>query len=153
MQPLSFEEIYPAIEAESIDFLFANPSYFACAELQYELQAILSITNRVMGFPLEQFGGVIVRSAFRPEIKSTEDINNRIFEAVSWSSLGGYQMAWSELTRKGLSPLFSPSELRFGKTHTHVIEDVVNGVVDVGTVRTDTIVPGVAIGRTEACKF
>ncbi len=146
MVPLGFDEIVPAIAERRVDFIFTNPSQFVCAELVYSIRAIATILNRRFGFALSTFGAVIFRSKNRTDIATIEDIQGKVFESVDLSSLGGWQMGYRTLKGLSLSPFVLASEFRLGGTHPNVVLDVINGSVDVGTVRTDTLEGMVAAG-------
>ena len=57
--PLSFIEIYPAVETRSVDFIFANPSFYACLEREFGVTASATLINSREGVALSQFGGVL----------------------------------------------------------------------------------------------
>ena len=44
--PLSFEQLMPAVAGRDIEFLIANPYYFACAEKEIGATAALSLLNK-----------------------------------------------------------------------------------------------------------
>jgi hypothetical protein len=46
-------------------------------------------------------------------------------------------MQWRELKSRGINFLLDPKEVRFAGNQKKIVKDVVNGVVDVGMVRTD----------------
>jgi twitching motility protein PilJ len=59
--------------------------------------------------------------------------------AVSKSSFGGWQMAYKEILEAGVDPFSDFQKLEFGGKHENVVLAVLNGAVDAGTVRTDTL--------------
>lgn len=59
MVPLPFTEIYSSVATRTVDFMFANPSYFACLERQFGATASVTLLNSRSGFALSEFSGVI----------------------------------------------------------------------------------------------
>ena len=85
------------------------------------------------------FGGVIFCRADRKDINSLQDLKGKRFMAVERTSFGGWLMAWREFKDHNINPFRNFAEMRFGGTHDAVVYAVLNGEVDGGTVRTDTI--------------
>lgn len=57
--PLPFIDIYEAVATRTVDFMFANPSFFACLEREYGVTAALTLLNEREGFALAKFSGVL----------------------------------------------------------------------------------------------
>jgi phosphate/phosphite/phosphonate ABC transporter binding protein len=136
--PLSFEGIYNAIENNEIQFVITNTSFYAGLEKKYAASAIATLKNKVRGTIYTKFGAVIF-SKKDSGINDLKDIIGKSFVAVDKSSLGGWQMAYRELKKIGIEPETDCSKLSFVKTHDLVVYNVLNGLADVGTVRTDTL--------------
>ncbi len=66
-------------------------------------------------------------------------LKNKKFMAVDQRSLGGWHMGWFLLKENGIDPLNDFKDLRFGGSHDAVVYAVREGIVDAGTVRSDTI--------------
>ncbi|MFO7775848.1 MAG: PhnD/SsuA/transferrin family substrate-binding protein, partial [Candidatus Hydrogenedentota bacterium] len=139
MVPLRFEQIEPAVQEGSVDFLIANSSIFAEMEARYTLNAIATLRNEHYGEAYSVFGGVIFTRADREDIRSLDDLKGTRFMAVNPTSFGGWRAGWLEMQERGLSIPEDFSELRFGDTHDAVAEAVLDGDVDAGTVRTNTL--------------
>lgn len=136
--PLKFTEIEPALANRQIHFLIANSGYYASMQEKYNLKALSTMVNRRQNVALEKFGGVIfVRNDSK--INELEDIRGKRFMCVKYSSFGGGQMAWRLLLEKGINPKTDCSRFVEGGTHDNVVMAVLEGKVDVGTVRSDTI--------------
>jgi PAS domain S-box-containing protein/putative nucleotidyltransferase with HDIG domain len=84
------------------------------------------------------FGGVIFTRADRKNINKIIDIKGTKFAAVKENSFGGYHMAWREMAEAGITPN-KDTELQFSRTHDAVVYAVLQGTVDAGTVRSDTL--------------
>ena len=109
--------------------------------------------NSRQGKPLKSFGGVIITSEENDDINSINDLSGKTFMAVKKSSFGGWQMAYMELLNQGIDPFKAFSKVEFGGKHDNVVLAVQNGIVDAGTVRTDTLERMAATGIIEMSEF
>jgi two-component system, LuxR family, sensor histidine kinase TtrS len=136
--PLKFTEIEPALKNHTIDYLLANSAFYAMFQEPYNLRAILTMVNRRGKVARKEFGGVIF-------VRKDSGINNlnalkgKNFMCVKYTSFGGAHMAWRQLLDKGIDPKKDFKSFREGGTHDKVVIAVKNGVVDAGTVRSDTL--------------
>ena len=137
--PLGFDKINSAVEKGKVDFVLANPSIYVELEYLYGANRIATLKNRRLGGTYTKFGGAIFCKANRNDIRKLIDIKRKSFMAVSETSFGGWQMVWRELKDKGIDPYRDFKELKFGGTHDAVVYAVRDGVIDVGTIRTDTL--------------
>ncbi len=135
--PLDFAKVGQATANNSIDFILTNSSYYVELKNKHGVQAIVTLINSRQGQALKKFGGVIFTKANSP-INSLSDIKGKNFMGVSEASFGGFQMGMRLLKDNGIDRNDFAS-LKFGKKHDNVVLSVLNGVVEVGTVRTDTI--------------
>ena len=136
--PLSFEQVYPAVEVGEVDFIVANPSFYVNLEVKYGADRIATLKNLRDGKVCTLFGGVIITKA-GSGIGKLADIKGKRFMAVEETSLGGWQMAWRELKEQGIDPYKDFADLQFGGTHDAVVYAVSESKVDAGAVRTDTL--------------
>ena len=148
--PLDFEEVMPAVQSESVAFFLVNSSMFVTAQVKYGATPIATMINSRQGKPLKSFGGVIITTADSDEINSLVDLKGKTFAAVKDSSFGGWQMAYKEILDAGVDPTRDTSDLVFSGKHDNVVYAVLNGEVDAGTVRTDTIERMAAEGLIDA---
>jgi PAS domain S-box-containing protein len=135
--PLDFDEVQDAAEQRSVEFLLVNPSMYVALEyhgLVYRIATFQQPSVKGEG-PLPVFGGVIFCRADRNDIQSLQDLVGKRFAAVSPSSLGGWHSAWREFEHLGIHPQKDFSHLAFSGTHDAVVEAVLDGRVDGGTVR------------------
>ncbi len=151
--PLGFDEVNPAVEAGKVDFFLANSSMFVTAEVRYGATAIATMVNSRQGKPLKSFGGVIISSDGNDEIKGISDLKGKKFMAVKESSFGGWQMAYKSLLDAGINPYTDFAKMEFGGKHDNVVYAVMNGAVDAGTVRTDTLERMAAAGEIDLADF
>lgn len=136
--PLKFAEIETALKSNQIDFLLANPAFYARYEEKYELNALATMVNRRGFNAVKQFGGVIV-ARHDSKINRLEDTKGKRFMCVKYTSFGGAHMAWRLLMENGINPKTDFMSFLEGGTHDKVVMAVMDGTVDVGTVRSDTL--------------
>ncbi|PJC85609.1 hypothetical protein CSW98_13590 [Vibrio sp. HA2012] len=136
--PLDFDALDDAVENQEVDFVITNTLYFA--ELEHSLGVTRIATLKNLGLKnevLTNFGGVIfVRK--ESAIESLSQLRGKKFGAVEQNSFGGWVMARKELRNNGLEQE-DFSQLEFLKTHDQVVYAVLDGRIDAGTVRTDTL--------------
>jgi len=96
---------------------------------------------------------VILTSVDNDGINAINDLKGKSFMAVSKSSFGGWQMAYKELKKAGIDPAKDFTKLEFGGKHDNVVYTVMNGAVDAGTVRTDTLERMAASGEIDMEEF
>lgn len=137
--PLSFDEVNPAIADQKVNFFLANSSMFVTAKVQFGATAVATMVNSRQNKPLKSFGGVVFTSVDNDHFNQFEDLKGATFMAVKKSSFGGWQMAFKEFVDAGINPNLDFKKLEFGGKHDNVVYAVMNGAVDAGTVRTDTL--------------
>ena len=147
--PLGFDAVNPAIEKGDVDFFLVNSSMFITAKVKYGASGIATMINSRQGKATKSFGGVIFTSEENEDINSVSDLSGKTFMAVKKSSFGGWQMAYMELLDQGIDPFKDFASLEFGGKHDNVVLAIQNGVVDAGTVRTDTLERMVAGGMID----
>lgn len=147
--PLDFAEVTPAVASANVDFILANPGIYVNLEVLYRVSRIATLNNRRGDEPLNIFGGVLFARAERDDIRDFQDLRGRSFAAVDQTSLGGFQMVWRELLGAGINPYRDFSRLRFAGIHDQVVYQVLEGAVDVGTVRTNILERMAAAGEID----
>lgn len=151
--PLSFDDVFPAINDKSVDFFLVNSSMFVTAKVKFNASAIATMINSRQGKSLKSFGGVILTYVDRDDINSLDDIKGKTFMAVKKSSFGGWQMAYKEFLDNGIDPKSDFTKLKFGGKHDNVVLSIQNGEIDAGTVRTDTLERMAAAGDIDMSEF
>lgn len=138
--PLGFDEIHTAVLESRIHFVLANSAFYVDLEKRHGISRIATLINlHITGQQTTTFGGAIFTRANRHDIHDLGDLKNRPFMAVETRSFGGWIMAWREFKREGIDPASYFSSLEYGETHDAVVFAVRDGLVDAGTVRTDTL--------------
>ena len=135
--PLGFDELRQAVSEERIDFVLTNTMYYVDLEYRYGVSRIATLVNRFQHDRLTRFGGVIITRAERSDITSLHDIPGKRFGAVDPFSFGGWVMARYEMEKEGIHP--EKLKVTYLHSHDNVVNAVLSGTVDVGTVRTDTL--------------
>ena len=137
--PLDFDAINRAVQEDAIDFVVANSSMYVKFEILYGASRIVTRKMDSSRGPQTLFGGVIFCRADRSDLQTLADLKGRRFMAVDEDSLGGWHAAWREFKDHGLNPQRDFASLCFGGTHDAVVRAVIEGKVDAGTARTDTL--------------
>lgn len=136
--PIKFTLIEAMVKHGRIDYLLANSAFFVEMESKYQVRPIATMINALNSRPIAEFGGVVFTRK-GSAIKELEDIRGKSFMVVKYSSFGGGQMAWKLLLDNGIDPQKDTSAFLEAGTHDRVVHAVQKGVVEVGTVRTDTL--------------
>ena len=150
---LGYNQIYDFVKKEKIDFVLTNSSSYVELEHAYGVNRIATLKNGCVYGVCTRYGGVIFRNADREGMKLLTDLRGKTFMAVDEMSLGGWQAAWRELKEKGIDPYHDFKELRFGGTQDAVIYAVRDGIVDAGSVRTNTLERMNAEGKIDLNDF
>ncbi|MGA6925882.1 MAG: PhnD/SsuA/transferrin family substrate-binding protein, partial [Desulfosarcina sp.] len=137
---------------KQIHFLVANSGFFASMQEKYSLKALATMVNRRQDTAVEQFGGVLFVRQNSP-INTLDDIRGKRLMCVKYSSFGGGQMAWRLLLDHGINPKSDCHAFSQGGTHDDVVMAVKKGIVDVGTVRSDTLERMQAEGKIKMSEF
>ena len=127
--PLDFDEVYEAVEKKTIDFVFANSSYYVGLARVWDITRIATLKNLRLGKGYIEFGGVIFTLADRDDIKKLEDLKGLSFAAVDKNSFGGWQTAYREFHDNNIDPFKDFSSFIFSGTHDAVVEQVLSGKV------------------------
>ena len=137
--PLDFDEVDKAVRNEEIDFILVNPGIYVNLEYRYRVSRLATMQHLRGTDASKVFGGVIFTRSDRDDIKTLSDTRGKSFMAVDVTSLGGFQMSWRELNAEGINPYKDFSRLEFGGIHDHVVNSVLSGDIDVGTVRSNIL--------------
>lgn len=139
--PLTYAQIFKAMENKEIDFILTNPGLYVEFEYKYGIQRIVTLINKhPSGLIHTEFGSVLFTHIDnRKKYNTIEDLVDTNIAGVDEKSLGGWQMAWRELVEHDIDVKTDLKSLVFKGTHDKVVYAVLNKEVDVGTVRTDTL--------------
>jgi phosphate/phosphite/phosphonate ABC transporter binding protein len=137
--PLGFNDLNNAVAHASVDFVITNTFQYVTFEYRYGTSRIATLQNHSDdGIGQQRFGGVIFTRNDNTTIHTLEDIQNKRFAAVDPESFGGWIMGKKELLDHGIKE-DDFSQLIFLNSHDAVVHAVLEGRVDAGTVRSDTL--------------
>ncbi len=137
--PLTIEEFYPAAEKNELDFMITNPGMYVNLEAKYGANRIVSLKKLRVGQVNPVFGAVIFTRAERNDINELKDFKGKTFAGVKKGAFGGWQMALAVFKEQGIDPERHFKDLSFAGSPSNVVEVVLNGEVDGGTIRTDIL--------------
>jgi phosphate/phosphite/phosphonate ABC transporter binding protein len=137
--PLDFDHISNAVANHAADFFFINSGIFIELEMKYGVRPIATVRTLRGDKGVSLFSGLIITRADRTDIRSFKDLRGKNFAAVKKNSLGGWLMAKRELEGYGINTDHDFKNFIFAGTHDAVVYKVMQGVVDAGTVRSDTL--------------
>lgn len=147
---LDNRSIGPAVAGGEVDFVLTNPGSYVELEARYGVTRMLTLRNLRQGQPYTVFGSVIFTRIDHPHVKNLKDIRGRTFMAVGKSAFGGFLMAWREFKDRGIDPFKDFTEIKFvGLPQDPIVHAVLNGEVDAGVVRTDTLERMAAAGKIQ----
>jgi len=152
--PLDLEQLRHAVEKQKIDFVITNTGQYVELEAFYGASRIATVKNNINGQVSTSFGAVIFTRADRDDINTLEDIKGKRFMGVKRTGFGGFQMAWREMIEQGVDPFRDLASLEFsGFPQDEVVYAVRDGLVDVGTFRSETLEQMAEEGKIQLSDF
>lgn len=136
--PLTHEEFEHALNKGELAFVLTNPGHYVLLEVKFGITRIATFLARHEAQTLKRFGSVIFTRANSP-IRELKDLRGGTLAAVSEQAFGGYQLALLEFRRAGLKINEDLDIKWLGFPHADVVDAVLNGSADVGTVRSGTL--------------
>jgi len=137
--PLDYNQIIDSVKNKEVDFILTNSSSYVELEFLCGANRIATLKNECLGGVCKTYSGVIFCKADKTEMQSLRELKGKKFMGVSSFSFGGWLMAWREMKAEGIDPFTDFKELKFGGTQDAVVYAVRDGIVDAGTVRSDTL--------------
>ncbi len=138
--PLSLNEMTDAVSAGTIDFILTNPGNYVDMEARFGATRIATLQPSTIVPAENVFGAVIVVRADNDNIKNLSDLKGASFMAVGKQAFGGFQMAWREMEAAGVDPFDDLAAITYsGFPQDQIIQAIIDGKVDAGTVRTGVI--------------
>jgi diguanylate cyclase (GGDEF)-like protein len=128
-----------SVRDKKIDFVITNTMYYVLLEAKFGVSRIATLVNadKFNRYGLKEFGGVIFTKRTNKKINNILDLKNKTFGAVSELSFGGWIMGYEELVHSNID--LDDLDMKFLGTHDAVVEAVLDGSIEAGTVRTDTL--------------
>ena len=136
--PLTHEELEHAINKSQLDFILTNPAHYAGLEVRLGITRIATFLSRSRDIPLKQFSSVFFT---RPDqvITQYEELRGLRLAAVSPEAFGGFQLMQDAAMQHGFDISSNMDVIWMGFPHSDVVEAVLSGRADVGTVRSGTL--------------
>ncbi|XPS86981.1 two component system sensor histidine kinase [Desulfosarcina variabilis str. Montpellier] len=138
--PLDFDQIFNAIQNQTVDFIFANPSFYVELEVRFGVTRIATLNNLDSDKAAHAlFAGVVVARMDRSDVNELNDLRGKTVMAVDKRSMGGWHMQWRAMKAQGIDPYRDFKRLSYGGTHDAVVYAVRDQIIDAGCVRSDTL--------------
>ncbi|MDS4030805.1 MAG: PhnD/SsuA/transferrin family substrate-binding protein [Candidatus Contendobacter sp.] len=145
-----YAELEAAIAEGQVDFVLTQPAHYVLMTYRDGVSSPLAtLVDKVGGYPLDVFGGVIFTRANRDNIATLADLRRKILATATMDSLGSYQMQALELAHAGIH---LPQDARVIETQPpqdRVVQAVLTGQADAGFVRTGVIEAMVREGKLD----
>ena len=152
INPLTNDDIVRMVERQKVDFVITNPGSYAQLEANHGVSRLATIRKKFSGNDNPIYGSVIFARA-DSTINTLKDIKNKSFMAVHKKAFGGWWMAKREFLEDGINE-DDFSQLSFvGFPQDQIVNAVIEGKVDAGTVRTGLIEQLVAEGKLDGSKI
>jgi len=146
--PLTHEAFRNRIRKGQLDFILTNPAHYVQLEMQFGATRIATFRNRFQDRVLTRFGSVLfVRRD--SGIESLDDLPGRSLAAVNAEAFGGFLLARKLLMDRGIDPLEDMRPLWLGFPQDDIVQAVLQGRAEVGTVRSGVLETLAAQGRIE----
>lgn len=148
---IGLDEIVQAAGRGEFEFILTNPSSYVELNILHGARALVTLNNRRANTAQSQFGAVIFTHTRSEHILRLEDLKGMRVMGVSELAFGGWRVAWLEMLEHGIDPYKDLKALLFaeGKTQPEVVKAVLEGMVDVGVVRTDQLERMAASGEVD----
>jgi diguanylate cyclase (GGDEF)-like protein len=140
--PQTIDSIKLAAMNKEVDFVLTNPASFVTlvSYSKSSLSHIATLRNRREMGGFTEFGAIIFTRSDRDDIQTLSDLKNKSFMAVHENAFGGWWMALREMRSYGIDEHRDFSRLEFaGFPQDKIVNAVLNGDIDAGTVRTDVL--------------
>ncbi len=138
--PLTNDDIDLLVEQGKVDFVLTNPASYALLEMRQGLSRIATIKRAHKKRHYSLYGAVIFTRSDNSSINRISDLKNKSFMAVHAKAFGGWWMAKKTLLEQKIDPEREFKQLSYsGFPHESVVNAVLSGKVDAGTVRTGTL--------------
>jgi PAS domain S-box-containing protein len=137
IQAMNVIDMDKMVNAGKLDFVLTNPEHLAHLHFEHEFTPIATLMTEINGLAVNKFGGVIFTRSDQEDIVHLDDLKGKRVAAVDKKSFGGYMMqAWA-LYSAGVEIKNGVSFVGF--PHDQVVTNVINGISDVGFVRTGVL--------------
>ena len=136
--PLSYEELEHAINKGQLSFILTNPGNYVDHEVHFGITRIATFLSSSNDHPLTRNSSVIFTRA-DSEITGINDLKGHTLGAVGKKAFCGFQLAQETLLDNDIDVLKDMKVVWLGFPYTDIVNAVLSGKVDVGTVRTGVL--------------
>jgi ABC-type phosphate/phosphonate transport system substrate-binding protein/DNA-binding CsgD family transcriptional regulator len=136
--PLTHEGLRNRIRKGQLHFVLTNPANYVRLEVSFGATRIATFRSRYRERPLTRFGSVIFTRA-DSAIKRLADLRGKRFAAVNPEAFGGFLLARKRLLDAGIDTQTDVKPLWLGFPQREIVQAVLQGRADAGTVRTGVL--------------
>ena len=146
--PLTHEAFRNRIRKGQLDFILTNPAHYVQLEVHFGATRIATFRNRFQDKVLTRFGSVIFTRRDR-NIHVLSELAGLRLAAVNAEAFGGFLLARRTLMEADIDPLDDMQPLWLGFPQDDIVQAVLEGRAEVGTVRTGILETLAAQGRID----
>ncbi|EDQ88293.1 uncharacterized protein MONBRDRAFT_26544 [Monosiga brevicollis MX1] len=132
-------EIRELARISKIDLAYSSSSFFACLAAEYDATPVASVVLRQNGIDVSRSGGVMFAASNNSAVKTMDDFAGKILAAIGRDSLLGFQAQRQELLRNDYNVYDLFPQVIYTGDAEQVVWEVLNGVADVGFVKSGVI--------------
>ncbi|MCL2636667.1 MAG: PhnD/SsuA/transferrin family substrate-binding protein, partial [Betaproteobacteria bacterium] len=149
LRSLFLDEITRAVERDELDFVLTHPEHYVhLRALHGGLAPIATLATSANHRALSYLGGVIIRRSDRNDIATLADLRGARIAAAIENSIGGFRLQQWTLLKAGINIQKEAANIFFtGQPQDRVFEQVLQGKVDAGFVRTGVIEAMIGEGK------
>lgn len=133
---LTYPELDKAAKEKQVDLILTNPEHYILLKNKLSVNAVATLITHDQGHPTSEFAGVIFTRADREDIKNLADLDHKVIASPFENSLGGYLMQRWKLEKEQVK---AKSYVFTGVPHDKVVDEVLEGRVDAGFVRSGVL--------------
>ena len=131
---LTHEEFEHAINKGELEFILTNPGHYVRLELMFGITRIATFLTQYRDTSLKKFSSVIFTRR-DSRLEKAIDLPGKTLAAVNEQAFGGFQLAQDMLLNQGIDVMTDMQIKWMGFPHSDVVMAVIDGLADVGTVR------------------
>jgi two-component system, LuxR family, sensor histidine kinase TtrS len=136
--PLKLYAVEKAVRNGDVDFILVDSVMYKTLQNKYRIKPVVTPMD-IPDTPSSETDDSVIFVRRDSSIKSIRQVRGKRLMCVRYSSYSGGLTAWRLLKANGIDPQTDCSEFLEGGDHESVVNAVMNGQADVGTVRSRTI--------------
>jgi DNA-binding CsgD family transcriptional regulator/ABC-type phosphate/phosphonate transport system substrate-binding protein len=148
IEPLTHEGFRNRIRKGQLDFILTNPAHYVSLEVNFGATRLATFRSRYRDQALTRFGSVIFTLS-NSKIHSLQDLRGHRFAAVNAEAFGGFLLARKRLLDADINALNDLQLLWLGFPQNEIVQAVLEGRADAGTVRTGVLEAMIDDGRLQ----